>query len=121
MRLKQEIARVESELASLRLQLAGAARARKWVDWLKSYGEEISNLDALSDLKKKDYLGGLIKRIDVTYQAEERQHTLLMTLSLPIVNDGIQYTGRGERLREYEVVEGADSVTLVAKKKDGRG
>ena len=120
-RLKQEIARVESELASLRLQLAGAARARKWVDWLKSYGEEISNLDALSDLKKKDYLGGLIKRIDVTYQAEERQHTLLMTLSLPIVNDGIKYMGRGEKLREYEVVEGADSVTLVAKKKDGRG
>ena len=70
---------------------------------------------------KKDYLGGLIKRIEVTYQAQERQHTLLMTLELPIVNDGIQYTGRGEKIREYKVVDGTDSVTLVAKKKDGRG
>ena len=120
-RFKQEIARVETELASLRLELASAARARKWVDWLKAYGDEINNLDALSDLKKKDYLGGLIKRIDVTYQAQERQHTLLMTLELPIVNDGIQYTGRGEKIREYKVVDGTDSVTLVAKKKDGRG
>jgi hypothetical protein len=77
-------------LEGRRLQLAGAARARKWVDWLKSYGEEISNLDALSDLKSKDYLGGLIKRIDLTYQAEERQHTLLVALHLQIVNDGIK-------------------------------
>lgn len=120
-RLKQEIGRVETELAQLRLELGGAARARKWVDWLKSYGQEINDLDALSDLKKRDYLGGLIKRIDVTYQAQERQHTLLMTLELPIVDDGIKYTGRGEKLREYELVHGTDSVTLVAKKKDGRG
>jgi len=120
-RLKHEIARVESELASLRLELAGAARARKWVEWFKSYGEEINNLDALSDLKKKDYLGGLIKRIEVTYQAEQRQHTLLVTLQLPIVNDGIRYSGRGEKLKEYEVVHGIDRVSLIAKKKDGRG
>jgi hypothetical protein len=57
----------------------------------------------------------------VTYQAEQRQHTLLVTLLLPIVNDGIRYSGRGEKLKEYEVVHGTDSVSLVAKKKDGRG
>jgi len=45
----------------------------------------------------------------------------LVTLVLPTVNDGIQYTGLGEKLREYEVVWGTDSVTLVAKKEDGRG
>ena len=46
---------------------AGAARARKWVDWLKAYGDEINNLDALSDLKQKDEPGGLIKRLSLKH------------------------------------------------------
>ena len=91
------------------------------MDWLKAFGDEVSGLDSLSDQKKKEYLGGLIKRIDVKYEAEQRQHVLLMTLHLPIVNDGIKYKGKGERLREYDVIDGADKVELVAKKKDGRG
>lgn len=120
-RINQEIGKTEAELAALRLELAGAARSKKWVDWLKAYSDEIKNLDSLSDEKKKDYLSGLIKRIDVTYQTEQRQHTLLMTLHLPIVNDGIKVTRTDTKLREYEVVKGTDSVTMVTKKKDGRG
>ncbi len=120
-RIKDEIGKVEAELASLRLELAGAARSRKWVDWLKAFGEEVSGLDALSDQKKKDYLGGLVKRIDVKYEAEQRQHVMLMSLHLPIVNDGIKVTRKGQKLREYEVINGDDTVTVVAKKKDGRG
>jgi hypothetical protein len=75
----------------------------------------------LSDQKKKDYLGGLVKRIDVKYEAEQRQHVMLMSLHLPIVNDGIKVTRKGQKLREYEVINGDDTVTVVAKKKDGRG
>ncbi len=120
-RIKDEIGKVETELASLRLELEGAARSRKWVDWLKAFGDEVSGLDSLNDQKRKEYLGGLIKRIDVKYEAEQRQHVMLMTLHLPIVNDGIKYTGKGQKLREYEVVNGDDRVTVVAKKKDGRG
>jgi hypothetical protein len=44
-----------------------------------------------------------------------------LTLNLPIVDDGIKYTGKGSNRREYEVVPGVDTVTVVAKKKDGRG
>jgi hypothetical protein len=61
-----------------------------------------------------------IKRIDVTYQAEEQERTLLIALHRPIVNNGIKYTSRGERLREYKVVESADNVTLVARKRRKR-
>jgi hypothetical protein len=120
-RIKDEIGRVETELATLRLQLEGAARSRRWVDWLKSFGEEVAELDSLSDGKKRDYLAGLIKRIDVKYEAEERQHVMLMTLHLPIVNDRIDGKRIRGRMGPYVVVPGTDSVTLVAKKKDGRG
>jgi DNA invertase Pin-like site-specific DNA recombinase len=120
-RIKEEIGRVETELATLRLQLEGAARSRRWVDWLKSFGEEVAELDSLSDEKKRDYLAGLIKRIDVKYEAEERQHVMLMTLHLPIVNDRIDGKRIRGRMGPYVVVPGTDSVTLVAKKKDGRG
>jgi DNA invertase Pin-like site-specific DNA recombinase len=120
-RIKDEIGRVETELATLRLQLEGAARSRRWVDWLKSFGEEVAELDSLSDEKKRDYLAGLIKRIDVKYEAEERQHVMLMALHLPIVNDRIDGKRIRGRMGPYVVVPGTDSVTLVAKKKDGRG
>ncbi len=120
-RIKDEIGKVETELASIRLDLAGAANSRKWVDWLKSFGEEVDKLDELSDEKKKDYLSGLVERIDVTYEANERQHVLLMKLRLPIVNDGVKYTGKGKNRKDYEVVPGSDQIAMVSKKKDGRG
>lgn len=120
-RIQDEIGRVETELSTLRLDLEGATQSRKWVDWLKAFGDELKKLDALADPQKQEYLAGLIKRIDVTYEEDSRQHVLVMSLHLPIVKDGVKYTGKGKNQREYEVVPGSDLLTLVSKKKDGRG
>ena len=120
-RIKDEIGKIEEELASLRIDLEGPSQSRRWVDWLKSFGDEIKKLDALTDQQKKDYLTGLVKRIDVSYKEQQRQHTLKLTLHLPIVDDGIRYTGKGNSRKEYELVNGKDKISVVAKKKDGRG
>jgi hypothetical protein len=42
-------------------------------------------------------------------------------MHLPIVNDGIKKLRSGREGREYEVTPGAETITLVSKKKDARG
>lgn len=120
-RIRQEVGNIETELASARLELAGTADSRKWVNWLKAFGDEVEKMDALTDVQKKEYLGGLVKRIDVLYDNENREHHLTLTMHMPIVNDGINKLRSGREGREYEVIPGTDSVSLVTKKKDGRG
>jgi hypothetical protein len=120
-RIREVVGNIETELASARLELAGTAESRKWVNWLKAFGAEVEKMDALTDVQKKEYLGGLVKRIDVLYDNENREHHLKLTMHIPIVNDGIKKLRSGREGREYEVIPGTDSVSLVTKKKDGRG
>ncbi|MDO9277876.1 MAG: recombinase family protein [Polaromonas sp.] len=120
-RIREEVGKTETELASVRLELGGTAESRKWVNWLKAFGDEVEKLDALTDVQKKEYLGGLVKRIDVLYDNEKREHQMTLHMHLPIVNDGIKKNRSGLEGREYDVVPGADMITLVSKKKDGRG
>ena len=94
---------------------------------VKTFGQEITDLDSRSDEQKKAYIEGLVKQIDVRWNAEEREHELTLTFFLPIVNDGItwrekeDYEGHGRRARRYDTYEGSTKTTLSAKKKDGRG
>ena len=120
-RIRDELGNIETELASARLELAGTAESRKWVNWLKAFGDEVEKLDALTDEQKKEYICGLVKRIDVLYDSENREHHLTLTMHLPIVNDGIKKLRSGREGREYEVTPGTEIITLVSKKKDARG
>ena len=120
-RIREEIGNIETDLANARLELAGTAESRKWVNWLKAFGDEVEKLDALNNEQKKEYIGGLVKRIDVLYDSENREHHLTLNMNLPIVNDGIKMLRSGQEGREYEVTPGTETITLVSKKKDARG
>lgn len=120
-RIREALGNIEADLANSRLELAGTDESRKWVNWVKAFGDEVETLDVLTDERKKEYIGGLVKRIDVRYGSENREHELTLTMHLPIVNDGIKVVRDGQQGREYEVTPGADTVSLISKKKDGRG
>ncbi len=87
------------------------------MNWVKAFGDEVETLDVLTDEQKKEYIGGLVKRIDVRYESDNREHELTLTMHLPIVNDGIKVVRDGQQAREYEVTPGTDTVSLVSKKK----
>lgn len=120
-RIRAALGKVEVDLANARLDLQGTAESKKWVDWLKTFGEELENLDSLPDEQKKVYISGLVERIDVMYDSENRAHHLNLKFFLPIVNDGIKYKGQGDEAKSYEIIPGTNSTTVVSKKKDGRG
>ena len=62
----------------------------------------------------------MVKRIDVLYDSENREHHLTLTMSLPIVNDGIKKLRSGREGREYKVTPGTETITLVSKKRRAR-
>ena len=87
---------------------------------MKAFGDEVEKLDALTDEHKKEYIGGLVKRIDVLYDSQNREHNLTLTTNLPIVNDGVKKLRAGKKGRKYEVTPGVDTISLISKKKDAR-
>lgn len=121
MRVREALGKTEVNLANARLELQGTAESRKWLNWLDSFGEEVENLDALAPEKKMEYLSGLVERIDVKYDAENREHHMEIKFFLPIVQDSIRYKRQGDEAKTYDVVPGKKTATAVTKKKDGRG
>ena len=91
LRIHSELRDVEDQLEQLRNEFDGATNGRKWISWLKEFGSEIDNLDSKSDAEKKQYIEGLVKRIDVRWNEDARAHELMLTTHLPIVNDGITW------------------------------
>ena len=126
-RVNSEIREIENQLTKSRLELDGATNGKKWLNWLKTFGDEITDLDTKTDEQKKAYLEGLVKRIDVRWNEQEREHELTLTFHLPIVNDGItkrtpeNFVFQGARPKRYDVYEGSNTTTMTVKKKDGRG
>ncbi len=127
LRIHNELRDVEDQLEQLRNEFDGATNGRKWISWLKAFGSEIDTLDSKSDAEKKQYIEGLVKRIDVRWNEDARAHELMLTTHLPIVNDGITWrdkdkiVGKGRNAIRYDVHEGTNKATLISKKKDARG
>lgn len=127
LRINTELRDIESQLSKTRSELDSATNGKKWLNWLKTFGQEITDLDTKSEEKRKAYIEGLVKQIDVRWNESEREHELTLTFYLPIVNDGItwreieDYEGHGRRARRYDTYEGTMKTTLFSKKKDLRG
>jgi len=127
LRVNAELREIEDQLLKIRTELEGVTNGRKWISWLKAFGQEIENLDLQSNAQKKKYIEGLVKRIDVRWNDALREHELTLTMHMPIVNDGVtwkeieEYKGKGRRAKRYDLFEGVNTTTLSVKKKDGRG
>ena len=127
LRVNAELREIEDQLLKLRTELEGATNGRKWLSWLKTFGQEIESLDSQSNAQKKKYIEGLVNRIDVRWNDALREHELTLTMHMPIVNDGVtwkeieEYKGKGRRAKRYDLFEGVNKTTLNVKKKDGRG
>lgn len=119
---RERLQELDVKIAECRSLMSNASQARRWVDWLSEFGNEVDALDRLNDQGKHNYLYGLIKRIDVICRATEKEHELTVHLQLPIIGDNIKYSGKVVNGRkEYVVVDGTSQANLKIKKKDRRG
>lgn len=118
--IKQKIEQLETSLNNQQLQLQGIASDRKWVDWLKAFGDEVKSLDSLEDEKRKTYIAGLVDRIEVRYLKDSNEHQLTVQFRLPVVNDGIRYKSAQDKAQGYRTVKGRKTTDVVIQKKDPR-
>lgn len=117
---KEKIESVNVSLTNAQLELKGTKESKKWVDWVKQYGDEVSSKDDLSDEQKRAYLSGLIERINVKYLSESNEHQIEIQFHLPIVGDGIKYKDASQKSLGYKVIKGEKSTVFMLKKKDPR-
>lgn len=119
-RSNEEIHNLEVRIANLQLQLKGGNESKKWVNWLKIFGQSLDGKKELTDDQKKQYLAGLIKVIEVKYDQEKNEHELSIEFDLPIVKDGIQWINPNSRKEGYKIKKGKKVTLLTVQKKDPR-
>jgi DNA invertase Pin-like site-specific DNA recombinase len=117
---KQNLHNLEVKLANLQLQLKGGGETRRWVDWLKIFGETLDNKKQLTDEERKSYLSGLVEKITVHYNPELKEHQLELKFQLPIVGDGIVWKSKDRRSDGYKLKKGKQITSVEIKKKDPR-
>lgn len=116
----EEIHDLEVKIANIQLQLKGGDTARKWLDWLKIFGQSVDRKKELSEDQKRQYLAGLVELIKVKYDQKSNEHELAIHFHLPIVRDGIQWKDALDKKKGYSLKRGKKATFLTLKKKDPR-
>lgn len=110
--IESEIESVETELNNLKLSVKGQETQKKWNAWMKRFGEMIASKRSLSQEEKKQYIAGLLDRIEVRYLKAKDAHELNLQFRLPIVNDQFHRKAVRRRGDWYEIGDGTKDLLL---------
>jgi DNA invertase Pin-like site-specific DNA recombinase len=108
-RLQEERNGIQARIEALRDGIKDQAQERKWVDWVKAFGDEVKLKAKLTPEQRREYLHGMIERIDVKFLAGTKEHQLEIKFIKPIVGDAIT----PQKSKGYNLRKGATS-KLVA-------
>lgn len=117
---KSRIIEIDTILTNLKLEQASNTQSKKWVDWVKAFGEEVDKKTALTELEKKAYISGLVEKIEARYNQSKNEHELTLIFNLPIVKDSIKWNDEKKKSKGYTLVKGKTEAKVVVKKKDPR-
>lgn len=110
--IESEIELVETELNNLKLSIKGQQTHKKWDAWIKQFGEMIASKMTLSQEAKRQYIAGLLDRIEVRYLKANDAHELRLQFRLPIVNDQFHRKGIRRKGDWYDLGEGTRDLLL---------
>ena len=79
---------------------------KNWIDWVSKFKETYKEVDKLKDEERKEYLKGVVERIDVHLDSKTNEHTLKIKFQFPIVGDEYKVIDNKGKKRNYEIVEG---------------
>jgi hypothetical protein len=68
--------------------------------------DQVGELDTYSDEQKKDYVYGIIDRIEVRLDQESKDYHLDTVFRLPLLGHGIEYVNKNDKSAGYELVDG---------------
>jgi hypothetical protein len=92
----------------------------KWLDWIDVHLSNIDELRNIVEIKeRKKVIKNYVENIELNWNGETKQHTLTMSMKLPLVDDGISYKkGKSNQFlrdrksfKKYDIVEGESEFT----------
>lgn len=73
---------------------------------MQKYADQVDELDTYFDEQKKEYLDGIIDRLEARLDQETKDHHLDIIFRLPLAGDGIEYVDKNNKSAGYELVDG---------------
>lgn len=95
--LYKEMARVQQEIEQSEIRMQQIKEKGALVDWA-SYFRSKMDFENYGPEEKQDYMKGVIRRIDVEYHNDNKEHELTIQFTLPLVNNfDDPWRGRAEK------------------------
>ena len=111
--LVAEIKKKKHQVEQTRIRLKNLENQKSWLDWISKYGEQLSLQSELPKKEKKEYLEGLLDRVEVRLDKKTNDHTLKAYFHMGLVGDGIEYVDPKRKSAGYKVLEGKKSTSVV--------
>lgn len=108
-RILQERDAIVAKLEVLKAETDQAHERQKWGQWIATWGKEVPK-GVLTPEERKQYLSGLIERIDVWFRSDTKEHVLELKFARAIAGDAVVKRGS-----TYWSVPGVGPVTLHAR------
>lgn len=110
--LVAEMKSTKDAVKQTRIRTKKLGNQKKWLEWIEKYGDDLALKSELPKEDKREYLEGLLDRIEVRLDKETNDHHLTINFQMGLVNDGIKYT-KTDKGAGYTVVEGDKGRDMV--------
>ncbi|MFL3007953.1 MAG: recombinase family protein [Candidatus Neomarinimicrobiota bacterium] len=111
---------IDKEISIKETELDTIIQKDKWLDWIDIHLSNVDDLNKVTDVKeRKKVIKKYVNNIVVNWNGETKQHTITMSMKLPLVNDGIKYKKgkKGQFLKDrkgfkkYDIIDGKTNLT----------
>jgi hypothetical protein len=110
--LDSELISIKEKIEQSRIKTKELGQQKQWLNWIEKYHFRVNKNKSLSDNDRKEYLMGILDRIEVQYDSKKKEHILDINFRLPLVGDGIEYQDKKNKSKGYKVIDG-DPVTGI--------
>ena len=111
--LDAEMQKKKDQIEQTRIRIKNLGDKKSWLDWIDKYGDDLTLKKDLRKEDKKEYLEGLLDRIEVRLDKKTNNHTLKVFFRLGLVGDGIEYVDPKRRSAGYKVLEGKNDTSVI--------
>ena len=111
--LDAELKSKKDEIEQTRIHTKELGNQKRWLDWIDKYADRVGAVEDFTNEEKKEYLEGVLNRIEVRLDAETNDHHLDLTFKMGLVGDDIEYENDDDKGAGYTVVEGATDASII--------
>jgi DNA invertase Pin-like site-specific DNA recombinase len=119
--IQSKMTDLNDEMEQSRLRVQQLGNERQWIDWLGRFGKDIDLKSTLTPKLRKEYLSGLLERVEVDLDKETNAHIISLHFKLGLVGDGIKYLNPSKKSQGYDLVEGENETVFEVPFTENRG